>query len=284
MDVRFFGVRGSTPCSHESARRYGGNTSCVVLEASEHDPIIFDLGTGLRYFGETMPRGVPASAHALLTHLHWDHVQGLPFCASMTRPDASLVVYGPADGTKGIGDAFGELVRPPFFPVGVSDFAADIRFSTVGSESFEIGRAVVRARWVPHTGPTLGFRVELDGASVAYIPDHQQPLDGSMSIAQSVLELADGVDLLIHDSQFTNDEFAVKAHWGHSTIDYALHVAREAGARRLALFHHDPAHDDLAVDLILEQARDSVVGNDLGEIVAASEGLIVPLGTVMAAR
>jgi phosphoribosyl 1,2-cyclic phosphodiesterase len=279
LDVTFHGVRGSTPCSCESNRRYGGNTACVAIELPDTEPIILDLGTGLRFFGETQPLDGTFRGHALVTHLHWDHVQGLPFCAPINREGAQLDVYGPPQEGLTLAEAFEEFMRPPYFPVRIGDLMGDIRFHTVDDTDFAVGDMKVRARYVPHVGTTFGYRVEHGGMSIAYISDHQQPLDG-MSVAPEVLELVDGVDLLIHDAQFTDAEFAVKAHWGHCTIDYALHVAREAGARRIALFHHDPAHSDDEIDRLLEGARSRTSSMGPVEVMAAYEGLTVSLDGV----
>lgn len=284
VDVRFYGVRGSTPCSHEGNRRYGGNTSCVVLEREGHDPIVFDLGTGLRFFGDRCTDGGNSfHAHALVTHLHWDHVQGLPFCPPLHCPGARLDIYGPASNGGALRDEFCGFMRPPYFPVGIDDLAADVAFHNAEPGSFMVGDAMVTAAVVPHTDLTLGYRVELDGVAVVYIPDHQQPLDGSLRVSDGVLALADGADLLIHDAQFTQDEFSLRPHWGHSTVEFAVHVAREAGVRRLALFHHDPCHDDAMVDSILDVARASSMASAIGEIVAASEGMTIPVGALVGA-
>jgi phosphoribosyl 1,2-cyclic phosphodiesterase len=280
LNVTFHGVRGSTPCSCEANRRYGGNTACVALEHPGCDPIVLDLGTGLRFFGDARADDGPLRAHALVSHLHWDHVQGLPFCAPLHRPGAQLEVYGPSHEGRSLASAFEEFMRPPYFPVGVGDLIGDIRFHTLDDDDFVVGEAKVRARYVPHIGATFGYRIELGGVVVAYISDHQQPLDGSDDVADEVLELADGADLLIHDAQYTDEEFAVKAHWGHCTIDYALHVAHEAGVRRLALFHHDPAHTDEIVDSIVAEAREKASRLNIGEVMAASEGLTVSFGAV----
>jgi phosphoribosyl 1,2-cyclic phosphodiesterase len=282
LNVSFHGVRGSTPCSCESNRRYGGNTACVALEIPGSEPIILDLGTGLRFFGETQPQDGSFRGHALVTHLHWDHVQGLPFCVPINREGAQLDIYGPPQEGLTLAEAFEEFMRPPYFPVRISDLVGEIRFHTIDDTDFAVGDAKVRARYVPHVGATFGYRVEFAGISVAYISDHQQPLDGS-SIASEVLELADGADLLIHDAQYTPEEFALKAHWGHCTIDYALHVAREAGVRRLALFHHDPSHSDADIDRLLDGARTRGASLGLTEVIAASEGLTLALGAVGAA-
>jgi phosphoribosyl 1,2-cyclic phosphodiesterase len=277
--VSFFGVRGSTPCPCDANRRYGGNTSCVALESRGHDPIVLDLGTGLRFWGETMDASEPFVGSALVTHIHWDHVQGLPFFAPVLQPGARFDVYGPPqDAPGGLAEAFGEFMRPPFFPVTTQELLGDIQFHDVWDADLELDGAKVKVRPVPHVGLTNGYRVEMGGASVAYLSDHQMPLDGSHVISDSALELCDGVDLLIHDAQYTVDEFPAKANWGHCTVDYAVHVAAESGARRLALFHHDPTHHDVAVDELQAHARKLAKGTGIDEVLAAHEGLVVSFG------
>lgn len=279
LNVTFFGVRGSTPCPCAANQRYGGNTACVVLDAPGGDPIVLDLGTGLRFWGETFEGTAPFRGSALVTHLHWDHVQGLPFFTPLHRDGSHLDIYGPSQPGLDLEAAFGTFMCPPYFPVGIADLAGDVTFHDAVDADFAVGDAKVRARQVPHVGLTNGYRIDWDGASVAYVSDHQQPLDGSLDIAESVLELCDGVDLLIHDSQFTREEFTEKAHWGHCTIDYAVHVAAEAGARRLVLFHHDPGHHDGAMDELTAYARGLDDAGRLEEIICAHEGLTVSLGS-----
>lgn len=276
MQITFYGVRGSTPSPCEANRRYGGNTSTVVLERSGGDPIVLDLGTGLRQWGETQPLDGTFRATALVTHIHWDHVQGLPFFPPVDRVGARLEVYGPAQEHGSLGDAFGELMRPPYFPVHYSELRGDIRFHCVSDDDLEIGSAKVKVRPVPHLGPTVGYRIDCDGVSVAYISDHQAP-PNLRDVTEGVLELCDGVDLLIHDAQYTPEEFAAKAHWGHCTVGYALVVAREAGARRLALFHHDPAHADEFMDGLAADAGRCAAEMCIGEVFAAREGMSLTL-------
>jgi phosphoribosyl 1,2-cyclic phosphodiesterase len=258
----------------------------VALESPGHEPVVLDLGTGLRFWGENLPADGSFRGHALVTHLHWDHVQGLPFFVPVNRPGARIDIYGPMSehGTS-LADAFGEFMRPPYFPVRVSDLAGDFQFHTLDDGDHAVGDAKVRVRQVPHVGATNGYRVEMDGVSVAYVPDHQQPLDGSFDVAESVLELCDGVDLLIHDAQYTPVEFEAKAHWGHCTVEYAVRVAAQSGARRLALFHHDPDHDDVMVDRLLDGARGLQDAGQLAEVIAAYEGLTIALsaGDVLSA-
>jgi phosphoribosyl 1,2-cyclic phosphodiesterase len=278
VNVSFFGVRGSTPCACRDLARYGGNTACVALEAPGHDPVVLDLGTGLRYWGETQPQDGTFRGSALVTHLHWDHVQGLPFFVPVLRPGARLDVYGPPPESMSLEAAFHEFLRPPFFPVEVTDLEGEIVFHDLLDEDLAVGDAKVTSRQVPHVGRTAGYRVQFDGSTIAYISDHQAPSDGSFTVDENVLELADGVDLLIHDAQYTPDEFPAKATWGHCTIDYAVHVAVEAGAKRVALFHHDPSHDDETLDALAKAAV--VLGEAHGvEVLAAYEGLSVAFGS-----
>lgn len=270
MNIGFYGVRGSTPCPCDDNARYGGNTACVAIESPGMAPIIFDLGTGLRFFGETQPQDGTFRGTSLVTHLHWDHVQGLPFFMPINRVGAQLDIFGPGEEMD-LGDAFDQFMRPPYFPVHYSELVGDITFHTIEEGQFEVADAAVTARVVPHVGKTFGYRVELNGLSVVYIPDHQMPMDGTFGVAEGVLALAAGADVLIHDAQYTPEEFAERPHWGHCTVEYAVHVARTAEARRLVLFHHDPSHCDSTIDGLLQQAREEA-GNDL-EVVAAAEGM-----------
>ena len=271
MDLEFYGVRGSCPCPSDANQRYGGNTACVALVVDGEAPIIFDLGTGLRAFGQTQPTDGSFRGTALVTHIHWDHVQGLPFFPPVDRVGAHLAVYGPHHDEGDLEAVFSDFMRPPYFPIHFSELRGVMTFHDVTEDEFAIGGAKVMVRPVPHTGPTVGYRVTADGVTVTYVSDHQAPalLD---SVPDGVLELAAGADVLIHDAQYTRAEFAEKAHWGHCTVDYAVRVAREAGVGTLVLFHHDPAHDDDQIDALLAEAR-QLAGPGGPEVLAASEGL-----------
>ncbi len=200
-------------------------------------------------------------------------MQGLPFFPPVDRTGARLDIYGPRQAEGPLGAVFGGFMRPPYFPVQFTDLRGDIRFHDVEDDDLEIGSAKVKVRPVPHNGPTVGYRVDWHGASVAYISDHQAPLDGSFHVDERVLELCDGVDLLIHDAQYTPAEFEEKKHWGHCTIEYAVLVAQQSGARKLCLFHHDPAHDDDTMDRLLAGARAEGARAGVDEVIAAAEGL-----------
>ena len=277
LNVTFFGVRGSTPCPGPSNARYGGNTACVVVERPGSRPIVLDLGTGLRQYGETLPNDGSFSGTALVTHLHWDHVQGLPFFVPILRDGAHIDIYGPRpeDG-RTLADAFAGFMRPPYFPVTVEQLPGEIRFHDINDATVHVDGATVTALSVPHVGVTNGYRIDWDGTTVAYLSDHQQPVDDPFAVSDGVLDLCRGADLLVHDAQYTADEFAKKCDWGHCTVEYAVNVARRAEVRRLVLFHHDPAHDDDTLDCLVAAAR-RVAGPEL-EVISAYEGLTVSLG------
>jgi phosphoribosyl 1,2-cyclic phosphodiesterase len=275
LNVTFHGVRGSTPCCTPAVQRYGGNTACVVLDVPGEDPIVLDMGTGLRPYGATQPLDGSYRGTALVSHLHWDHVQGLPFFPPVLVAGAQFDIYAPLqeDG-RSVAEAFDFFMQPPYFPIRVVDLPSDIRLHDCPEGKLRIGQADVVARLIPHIGPTNGYRITWDGITIAYLPDHQQPLDGSHATTEAVLELADGADLLIHDAQYTPSEFAKKSHWGHCTHEFALFVAREAGVRQLALFHHDPGRTDESLDDLVRcfNALSDATGI---EVMAAAEGLTV---------
>ena len=278
MQVTFFGVRGSTPCDGDDISKYGGNTSCVAVRVPGEPPLFFDLGTGARYFGTTLPQDGTFRGTCLLSHLHWDHTQGLPFFSPLLHEGAELHVYAPAqeDG-RSVADVINTVIRPPLFPVTIDQLPGMVRFHDVADEEFRVGSFKVMSRMVPHVGPTLGYRIEWGGRSIAYLSDHQQPHDGSYAVSDGARELIEGVDLLIHDSQYTPSEFEKKATWGHCTIDYAIWLAGHCHASRLALFHHDPSRSDVALDEVVRCA--AAAGARMGvEVFAASEGLVVDLG------
>jgi ribonuclease BN (tRNA processing enzyme) len=260
----------------------------LTVTARDETPIIFDLGSGLRPLGlelDAQRKGSAIDISAFLSHLHWDHIIGLPFFTTAHDPLTNLEIYGPPQGGGSLHDLFDRVLHPPFFPVNVEQLRGSIHFNEVLDQEVTVGSAKVMVRQVPHVGTTLGFRVESEGVSIAFVSDHQQPADQSF-VDRNVLELCEGVDLLIHDAQYTPEEFVMKSDWGHSTIAYAVHVAHEAGARELCLFHHDPLHSDDDIDRLLGEARSMKEASTLHSVIAASEGLsvdvtksLVPIGS-----
>jgi phosphoribosyl 1,2-cyclic phosphodiesterase len=278
FDVTFHGVRGSTPCDGEEVARYGGNTSCVSVDVPGHDPLLLDMGTGIRAYGLGFAGGSPFRGSCLLTHLHWDHVQGLPFFTPLLKPGAHLDVYAPvqSDG-RSLGDVFGACLCPPMFPVSLDAFPGVVDFRAVGDDGFRIGDIEVTSRLIPHVGNTCGYRITWGGTSVAYLSDHQQPGVDVFEATPGAWELCEGVDLLIHDAQYTVDEFRVKSTWGHCTVDYAVWLAAECGVKTLALYHHDPTHGDDLIDHFVEVANNHCKHSGL-EVIGAREGLTVHVG------
>jgi phosphoribosyl 1,2-cyclic phosphodiesterase len=276
MQVRFHGVRGSTPCHGEEIRRHGGNTSCVSISAPGEPLLVLDLGTGVRYLGLEHPDG-PFRANCLLSHLHWDHIQGLPFFGPVLRDGSRLDVFAPrqADG-RSVAAAMDSIIRPPMFPVSLGQLPGEIVFHDLAEGAFSLGSIDVLARSVPHIGPTFGYRVSWKGRSVAYLSDHQEPLDGA-ECAPGVHELCRGVDVLIHDSQYTEDDFASHRDWGHCRVGFAVELARQMDVGTLVLFHHDPTRDDDTLDLLGARAAADLAADGI-RVVTAFEGLSLTVG------
>ncbi|MFZ9629502.1 MAG: MBL fold metallo-hydrolase [Ilumatobacteraceae bacterium] len=280
----FHGVRGSTPCHGDDVARYGGNTSCVSVRIPGEAPLFFDIGTGAQYLARELAHDGSFRGTCLLSHLHWDHTQGLPFFTPLLRDGAHLDIHAPVqDDGRTIAEVFGEVIRPPLFPITLAELPGSLGFHETVDGTFAVGAATVTARTVPHIGPTLGYRVEWNGLSVVYLSDHQQPVDGSFAITDSVRDLVTGADVLIHDSQYTPHEFAAKSTWGHCTIDFAVWLAHECSVGTLVLFHHDPGRTDDALDAIVAEVAAGAAQRGM-RVVAAHEGLTVDVAAMAAGR
>jgi phosphoribosyl 1,2-cyclic phosphodiesterase len=276
VKATIWGCRGSLATPGRETVRYGGNTSCIEVRLDDGTVLILDAGTGIRSLGLELARAEPKIVHVLLTHLHLDHLEGLPFFAPLRSPETEVYVWGPPSAARSLRDRIARYVSPPLFPLQMSDFATGITFCDVPDGEWQLGRARVVAEHVVHMGPTIGYRIRENGASLTYIPDHEPALGGSLDARTpdwiSGFALARGTDVLVHDAQYTEEEYAARVAWGHSSIADALAFARIAEAGRLILFHHDPMHDDERLEAMLADAVSR--GNDGTERpVLAYEGM-----------
>ncbi len=238
---------------------------------------MFDIGTGARYFGVGWSAEQPFDGVCLLSHLHWDHIQGLPFFTPLLRSNGRLTMHAPLleDGSS-VEAVVNSMLCPPLFPVRIDDLPGEVQFCEHGDEEFEIGEVHVMSRLIPHLGNTLGYRVSWGDGSVAYLSDHQQPGIDRYDATDNARELCRDVDVLIHDAQYTRPEFEQKASWGHCTIDYAVWLALECGVGTLVLYHHDPLHGDEELDRLVADA-DASTGDRL-RVIGAREGLTLHTG------
>jgi phosphoribosyl 1,2-cyclic phosphodiesterase len=243
-----FGVRGSTPSPGPDFVRYGGHTSCVgiVPDGATTPTLVLDAGTGLRELTPCLA-GEPFRGSILVSHLHWDHVQGLPFFAAGDRPDAKVDLYVPAQNARTGRDLLAASMAPPNFPITPEGLEGEWTFTAIDSGYHTIEGFRVRATEVQHKGGrTFGYRISDEHGSMAYIPDHVV----SHGIDDAVRDLVLDVDVLLHDAQFLDRERPTADNYGHSTVEDSVRLARECGARHLVLFHHSPARKDEALDEI----------------------------------
>jgi phosphoribosyl 1,2-cyclic phosphodiesterase len=265
LTVRFLGVRGSiaTPGADKTA---GGNTACVEVTAGD-TRIILDAGTGLRTLGdERMAKG-PRHSTILLSHLHWDHVAGLPFFTPIYVPGHRVEIASGPNGVMPHDEAIRSLFRAPFFPVDYAQLADQVSTRELrANEKFTIGDITITMAKLNHPDPVYGFRLEHGGQSIVYATDTEH----FACVDPTLKKLAAGADILIYDSQYTPDEYPSKVGWGHSTWLAGAELARAAGVPQLVLFHHDPNRTDAQLAAIEAEARANLPGT-----VAAREGLVL---------
>ncbi|MEQ1474238.1 MAG: MBL fold metallo-hydrolase [Candidatus Acidiferrum sp.] len=278
--LSFWGVRGSTPTVDPGTWRYGGNTPCLELITPDGIQIILDCGTGLRMLGSrwAAPDGKSTpETHILVTHYHWDHIQGIPFFVPLYAEDNHFHFYSFRSkflGRDSLKQVFETQMALPYFPVDMSAMNAKRKFQEVdGGDTFRIGENKVTARWLNHPQGCLGFRIETSAGTVVYATDNEP---GDPKLDKSLAELAAGADIFVNDAQFTPEQLATtKKGWGHSSWKEGVKVAREGNATTLVLFHHDPDSTDRMVDTVLRQARE-----EFDSVFAASEGMGITLGGV----
>ena len=283
MRLRFWGTRGSIPSPGEATARYGGNTSCVEVRADDGTVIVLDCGTGARALGVHLAREAaqqPMHLHLFIGHTHWDHIQGFPFFVPAFLPGAELNVYAPLGFQQSLEEAMAGQMEYSYFPVKLRDLRSRIHFTELEEGFFRVGSVLVETQYLNHTAPTIAYRMSSNGTTLAYVTDHE-PFAYPNSNAtfhhpgdQHHVGFLRGVDVLIHDAQYSETEYAGRHGWGHSSIEYATDVALAAGVRRLALFHHDPTHDDATMERLEAgaQARAAAAAGSL-DVFAAREGM-----------
>ena len=252
MKIKVWGARGSIPAPGPETNRYGGNTSCVQVILDDGTALVLDAGTGIRSLGLALDSSSEQPLNILLTHLHLDHIQGLMFFAPMFNPRSEISVWGPASAEASLEDRIARYISAPLSPVDVHELPCHPSFQEAETTEWRIGSATIRAASVSHRGPTLGYRIEADGTSLCYIPDHEPGLGTPLADLEeewiSGFDLAQGASLLLHDSQYTDDEYPHHIGWGHSPLSDALAFADRTDVDRLLLFHHDPLHSDDFLD------------------------------------
>ncbi len=287
MRVRFWGTRGSIATPGPTTVRYGGNTSCVEVRSDSGDIILIDCGTGANALGQALQKeGAGATGHILISHTHWDHIQGLPFFAPLFVGGNEWHIYGPRGLGQSLRDVLAGQMDYAYFPVALNAFAATVHFHEVVEGAFTIGDVRVETRYLNHPALTVGYRIEADGASMVYASDHEPHNPDAGQGHGEVVESGDiahvdfirDADLVIHDAQYTAAEYPAKIGWGHSTIEYVVDAAIAGDVEHVVLFHHDPARTDAAVDdLVLNARQRAAEASAPLRITAAAEGDIIEL-------
>ena len=257
MRLALFGTRGSIAAPGPETAGYGGNTCAVELRAKDGTVLVLDAGTGIRRLGAQLPPDI-ARIDILLSHLHMDHIQGLGFFRPLYDPQIEVHIWGPSGGRLPIAARLSRYLSAPLFPVHLRDLPR-VTCHELPRTGFDIGPFHLRAALVCHPGLTVGYRIEADGGVATYLSDHEPALglgDGGWPEASwiSGFDLAADADLLVHDAQYTDEEYVHCVGWGHSTYRHAFEFAAMVGTKELVPFHHEPAHDDATLDRLLADA------------------------------
>jgi phosphoribosyl 1,2-cyclic phosphodiesterase len=283
--VTFWGVRGSIPSPGPDTAFFGGNTSCVEMRADE-EIVILDAGSGIRPLGLELEKEFkthPLKLTLLISHLHWDHIHGFPFFRPAYHPENRIRIVGFGEKPGEFRAALVHQMEPPFFPIPFSEMEAAIEIEQPDTMHFQIGKVKVSATKLNHPGVAVGYRLETSSGSVCYLPDNEpvcrvHASKEKKSIDSILVEFVRGAEMLIADSQYSQAEYNERVGWGHGCVNDVVELACKANVKQLFLFHHDPDHDDAAVRLMLDNARQLAVSrcSDL-KIEAAREGAAFPI-------
>jgi phosphoribosyl 1,2-cyclic phosphodiesterase len=280
MRVTIWGCRGSVPTPGPETVHCGGNTSCIEISLDDGSVFVLDAGTGIRELGAELSKRGVRHVDLLLTHLHLDHLEGLRFFAPLFDPGTTIDLWGPRSPVHTLKERIRRSFSPPLFPIDLQDTPAQVTFHDVPNEPWRIDGALLSATLVVHPGPTVGYRIEADGSSLAYIPDHEPALTGDFTTRTRDWipggSIAEDVDLLLHDSQYFEHEYDERLGWGHSSVERAVAFADAVGARRLVLFHHDPTHSDEVMERLEAEAR-SLQAQAEDPPIVAREGMVLEL-------
>ena len=280
MRIEVWGCRGSLASPGPKTVRYGGNTSCLSATLADGTMLVFDAGSGIRDLGRALGPRPEAPVHLLLTHLHLDHLQGLGFFAPLWTEGLELHVWGPPSATQALDERVARYLGPPLFPIHLNDVPSTVVFHDVPEDPVSIGSATVRAASVSHQGPTVGYRVDDQGASLTYIPDHEPSLGidiTSLDVSWlSGYDLLEGADVAFHDAQYFDEEYPTHVGWGHSAVSHVVAMGRRANVGQLVLFHHDPAHTDDDLERLLARAVE-LWGGAPNPPILAFEGMVMDL-------
>lgn len=271
MRVKFWGTRGSVPTPGRTTERFGGNTACVEIAQGEHR-LILDAGTGIRELGLLMMEEPPGDAVLLFSHVHWDHIQGLPFFTPLFIPGFSFSIFSPTQFKESLQKVLYKQMAPDVFPVDFGELAASIAFRTLAPESTPVGPFSVSAYAQNHPGGSWAYRVECHGRTVIYATDNEFDPERDPAAYEALVKQVSGADLLIADAQYTLEEYPSKRGWGHGVHEYAIRLARDAGLARIAITHHDPMRDDETLAELERRARRAA--KDI-QIFFARDGLAV---------
>lgn len=279
MKVTLWGTRGSLATPGPEMARYGGNTSCVEVRGEEGTVLVLDAGTGIRRLGTTLAH-TERRVDVLLTHLHLDHIQGLGFFAPLYSRDIEVHIWGPASTMLTLEMRLARYLSPPLFPIRLRELPCKPILHEVPRAEFEIGEFRISSTFVCHPGPTVGYRITSPGASLAYLPDHEPALGlDSFPLSPewtSGYGIAAGVDLLIHDAQYSGPEYRSHIGWGHSSLGQALAFGTLAGVKEFIPFHHDPAHNDDDIDRLISEALVETMPPFI--VTPGAEGLTMDIG------
>ena len=252
MKIRFWGTRGTRPTPGPKTLRYGGNTSCVEVRAQGGGLVIIDSGTGIAELGSALLAEGVTEVTILVTHTHWDHIQGFPFFAPAFETEVKITIIGPRGSVRPLEAAFVDQMDAPYFPLRLEQLAAELHFVEVDSQqTFEVAGIMVTPHLLHHPITTYGYRLDHSDRTFVFATDNEIEPGADHS---DLTRWSTGADLLVHDAQYGSEEYRDHVGWGHSSFEAALEVASAAGAARLGFFHHDPQHSDADVETLMESA------------------------------